>query len=95
MKRPGRKAGQAEKGGNDGEELPGAVGAVVESDAHLVELAVPFPDAGDGEVFEVADEGVPKDLPGTHGDTRLLYRVVDVADQTHAVIADDIHRFDC
>lgn len=94
MKRPRRQAGQAKKGGNDREELPGAVGAVVESHAHLVELAVPFSDARDREVFEVADEGVSEDLPSTHGDARLLYRVVDVADEADAVVADDIDRLD-
>lgn len=67
----------------------------MKSHTHLVKLAVPFSDAGDREVFEVADEGVSKDLPGAHGDAGLLYGVIDVADEADAVVTDDIDRLDC
>ncbi len=90
--RAGRETSYDEEGGDDGEEGPGAVGAVVHPHAHIMESAVPFLDAIDGQIRQLAYEGVLEDLARTEGDARVLDGVVDVADQTDAEGLDELDR---
>ncbi|KIH90508.1 hypothetical protein SPBR_00162 [Sporothrix brasiliensis 5110] len=90
VQRPPGQAGLLEEGGQHGEQLPGAVGAVVELDAEVVQARVPRAGALDGHAGQLLDKGVAEDLARPERNVGGLDGVVNVADEADAAVLDEV-----